>query len=391
MADYTKCEFSSEEINGAGDVLASRPSWTEDNDALIRSAFNVAYSWRDAHIFPMRSVHGSVSSVCSKLGVKAVSGARVKRMPTIYEKLPRVGISLYDLQDLVGCRFIFEHSDDLDRVRAHLKNEYSCLIDRENDYIKRPKKATGYRSHHMIFRFARDDQPQYNDYRVEVQLRTRIQHAWSTAVEAIGLYRSESLKSSQGDGEWLEFLRLISSEMALMEGKPPVKDGFERANRIERIRQLYRELNAGVTLNGIKRMADGITVPPEQKRDVEAYLLIFDIGRKEFDLRPFRGFLPASTQYRELEMDLLKNKLSQQNVVLIEAKKLDNIKRAFPNYFSDIAMFDKLLDGIIDGRSEETYKRVISQAPVNVYRQTPIDPGWMRKAHVPRPVSRSDK
>lgn len=43
-----------------------------------------------------------------------------------------------------------------------------------------------------------------------MQIRTAIQHSWATAVEMVGLFRKESLKSGLVDIKWLRFFELVS-------------------------------------------------------------------------------------------------------------------------------------------------------------------------------------
>jgi Region found in RelA / SpoT proteins len=84
----------------------------------------------------------------------------------------------------------------------------------EDDYIARPK-PDGYRSHHLMFNFRdRRNAGIHDGRRIEVQLRTRLQHSWATAVEAVGLFRGEDLKGNQGNPKWLRLFTLMSAEFA---------------------------------------------------------------------------------------------------------------------------------------------------------------------------------
>jgi hypothetical protein len=38
----------------------------------------------------------------------------------------------------------------------------------------------------------------YNDLKIEMQLRSQYQHAWATAVETVGTFIGQALKSSIG-------------------------------------------------------------------------------------------------------------------------------------------------------------------------------------------------
>ena len=60
----------------------------------------------------------------------------------------------------------------------------------------------------------------YNGKRIELQVRTRLQHSWATAVEAVGLFRGEELKNHKGSEEWLRLFKLLSAEFAEAERCP---------------------------------------------------------------------------------------------------------------------------------------------------------------------------
>ena len=126
---------------------------------------------------------------------------RLKRIPSILSKLTREsGMNLARMQDIGGCRAIF----------SSITEVYSCMNAMRmstmqhnpprklNDYIENPK-LSGYRGIHMIYEFT-SDSSQYSQYTgmlIEIQLRTKLQHYWATAVETVGIFTRQSLKSSQ--------------------------------------------------------------------------------------------------------------------------------------------------------------------------------------------------
>ena len=55
---------------------------------------------------------------------------------------------------------------------------------------------------------------------IEIQLRTKLQHIWATAVEMMGIYTHSNLKSSQGDEDILRFFTVVSSIFAIQENQP---------------------------------------------------------------------------------------------------------------------------------------------------------------------------
>jgi hypothetical protein len=74
----------------------------------------------------------------------------------------------------------------------------------------------------------------YNGLKVEIQIRTTLQHVWATAVETVGTFIQQALKSSQGEAEWLRFFALMATHMALREGRQPVPGTPQNSNEIEK-------------------------------------------------------------------------------------------------------------------------------------------------------------
>ena len=65
------------------------------------------------------------------------------------------------------------------------------------DYIAHPK-SDGYRGVHYVYKYRSGSTPkaEFNSLRIEVQLRSRLQHAWATAVETVSTFTGQALKSN---------------------------------------------------------------------------------------------------------------------------------------------------------------------------------------------------
>src|SRR5207302_10368579 len=84
---------------------------------------------------------------------------------------------------------------------------------------------------------------------IEIQLRTRLQHAWATAVETVGTFLQQSLKSSEGSEKWLRFFALTGSAFAMTEHTWPVPDTPRDANELtDAVRRLEIDLDVRKTL-----------------------------------------------------------------------------------------------------------------------------------------------
>lgn len=92
-----------------------------------------------------------------------VVAERLKRLDSIINKLKReTTMSLWEVQDLGGCRFIVPTISEVYGFAEKYKN--SCVRHRHvdtYDYISNPK-TSGYRSLHLVFKFHSDTKETYN-------------------------------------------------------------------------------------------------------------------------------------------------------------------------------------------------------------------------------------
>ena len=83
--------------------------------------------------------------------------------------------------------------------------------------IFKTRESRWYRSLHLIYKYKNKHAPQYNDLKVELQIRTKLQHVWATAMETMGTFLGQALKSRQGDKKWIDFFAVVSSAFAHQE------------------------------------------------------------------------------------------------------------------------------------------------------------------------------
>jgi hypothetical protein len=143
-------------------------------------------------------------------------------------------------------------------LKDQLRHEFRS----ESDYISGPKDD-GYRSHHLIFNFhGRDANSRlYNGRRIELQVRTRLQHSWATAIEAVGLFRGEALKNHQGSQDWLRLFMLMSAEFAEAERCPIPSSCPDKDERRREIRNLAGSLDALSIFDRVSHGVLGTGVP----------------------------------------------------------------------------------------------------------------------------------
>jgi hypothetical protein len=221
------------------------------------------------------------------------------------------------------------------------RGEANRPISREYDYVEAPK-ADGYRCRHLVFKFnGEDDDSNYGRHFVEMQLRTVLQHAWATAVEAVGLFQREDMKGGAGDPDWRRLFLLASSSFARLEGAPiapgtPDDDGERRRE----LRHLVGKLDALKTLDGIREAINFVenVKAPEAK----FYLIQYDYDRRKVDISPYAYLPQGLEQYDQEEVDNV-----SLNSVLVEVDRIGDLKEAYPNYFLDVGLFTERLRQIV--------------------------------------------
>ena len=152
---------------------------------------------------------------------------RIKRRSSIEQKLRLYhGMDLARMQDIGGCRAVVRTVRTVDRLlELYAVGETQHELLKQDDYIwEKPggHDQSGYRGVHLIYKYWSDKKPEYNGLRIEVQMRSKLQHAWATTVETVGTFTRQALKSSRGEADWLRFFALMGSALALREKTPLV-------------------------------------------------------------------------------------------------------------------------------------------------------------------------
>ncbi len=176
--------------------------------------------WRKAHLQPL----SAVAMWLRKPSLDATGLApaqRLKRRDTFLDKLI-TGRSqdAATMHDLGGCRLIFQDIATLQTFRKYLETEsrarHKLSHDRNKyDYIAAPK-PTGYRGVHYVYGYSSSSPARsaLDGLKIEVQLRTSVQHAWATAVEIADLVSDTRTKFEDGTGDYGRFFRLASELLA---------------------------------------------------------------------------------------------------------------------------------------------------------------------------------
>jgi ppGpp synthetase/RelA/SpoT-type nucleotidyltranferase len=176
------------------------------------SAYRILVNYRASHQYPLMKATNALRSAVSAENCTVEVSQRLKRIPTILDKLSReTEMDLSRMQDFGGCRAVLDNVDQVRRVQARLIRNHKRRTGKEpniKDYISQPRES-GYRGVHVVV--------VYDGRLVEVQLRTKVMHDWAIAVERLTGRTGIDLKSSKGPPEIQEYLSLASELMAVDE------------------------------------------------------------------------------------------------------------------------------------------------------------------------------
>lgn len=333
-------KYSRKEISKAGNILTESKSDDEINIALIK-----INDWRTNHIHPLKVLKRRLEKALelSKINPYLIS-QRLKRLTSIIYKLdlnPKMGLG--GMQDIGGFRAVLNDVKDLNKLKLEIEQNYILgKHEKNSNYIEIPKES-GYRGIHYIYKYhSRVDK--YDSLRVELQIRTKLQHYWATAVETVGIITKTSLKSSQGSDEWLYFFKIVNSLFAIKEKLPVLhehKDILVEDLMVE-FYQLCSKLNVIDTLKALNVTSDHLE---KKKFPGHFYLININLIEKLVNIKVYSKsqYQIATDDYLELEKNIQDEKNA---VVLVSASSFKSLKKAYPSYFLDTTEFIESLQKI---------------------------------------------
>lgn len=333
--------YSKNQINRAGKNIAKYKIGSEQ----YAEALEVINNWRVCHAYPINTFVATLRVKVRKT-YEPIVAQRLKRLPTIIDKLERYpNMELSRMQDIAGVRGVVDTVSEIERLVSEYRDEnrFTHNLVRFNDYIQNPK-TDGYRGIHLVYRYhntlARNKKAaQYEGLLLELQLRTKLQHTWATAVETMGTFRNESLKTRRGNADWLEFFALTSSSFAHLEQTPALAkySSFNLRETFEKMRELDKKNRILEQMQGYSFAAKVIH---DRKGSGGFYNLItLNTADHTVRLQSFaKGELAdASNAYEAVEARAAKGEPLES--VLVSVGRLRSLRQAYPNYFLDIGTF----------------------------------------------------
>ena len=328
------CGYSKSEVDRTARELAKNKI---DGDKKTQY-YDILADFRSAHAYPIQSMINNFRNKAFDIDKNAIVVRRLKRIPSILNKLRRQQtMRVSAMGDIGGIRVIVKNINmvyQLTKSIEHGRTQNKLVY--KKDYLQNPK-ASGYRGIHLTYSYGGNKQ-EYEKYRVELQIRSQIQHSWATAVEVVGTFSRENLKAGKGNKNWLELFAYISKAFACLENNKKPK-----LSLVEKIKDLSNKLH-------VVEKLESYLVATQELNDFKSsdYILLdLDVSNKVISLF---NFAKKFTKKAYEHFNLLEQRYAEdqsRDIVMVSANSIKDLKKAYPNYFSDTKDFQKTLNQII--------------------------------------------
>lgn len=190
-------------IDNSGHALSRENESDVDKYIQYTEAFD---EYRKNHLVPLSKTTMELQQWLAQFGKDYFIAQRLKRKPQILRKLRRFSVRLSQLQDIGGTRVIVEQNKDVNDLVNFLKKRFESSKDlkviRLTDYRGEGREDSGYRAYHVIL--------ERENYRMELQIRSKIQHYWAETIERTSIVYGHHLKELDGDPIVIQYFKLLS-------------------------------------------------------------------------------------------------------------------------------------------------------------------------------------
>lgn len=317
-----KMNYTGGDIKRLGDSIVKNKGYIENSE------LEILQEYRKSFIEPLTTTFNSLVKIKNNVSKDGIIAFRLKRIITIINKVLRnPQMHLNRMGDIAGIRLILNNDEQVYHALDSIKQEFE-ISGKIRDYIK-DSKLIGYKGVHV---YVKD--PEFGK-RIEIQLRTREYHNWSTLVEITDLLYNTRLKELgyEDNPEFGEFHRLISSKVELSEEQAnKIYKVLEKHNFIDKLSKIFRRNNAEVK---------------KQWHEVTPRSRYFLIESSTEDIPKLTGFVNYD-QAEEAYFESYK-KNSETLIVLTAIQKptFEQISVAYANYILSYHTFIKDIEPII--------------------------------------------
>ena len=344
--------ISKSRIDKVGKILTKSEYYSNEEINLAEQKLN---QYRMNHLRPLTKLCLKIREWLENFSQDYYIAQRLKRIPRIIEKLKRLNhMRLSQLQDIGGCRIIVENAKIQDDLFVHIMQKltksktYKIYGKKEKnpvDYREKGRDDSGYRAIHIIV--------ETDGVKIEVQIRSNMQHYWAESIERTSIIYGQNLKSLQGNLVVIQYFKTLSDIFYEIEcnREPAISQRnkldklMNESEDIIRNAESYRVLHSSIKESFIKAME---SATKKQYRKIYNWLLIFNWKTGEFvnwikidqsdSVKIAEQYASNEKRYNECE---------GFEVVLIGASSVETIRHTHSHYFG-LQSYDKVLDGFDD-------------------------------------------
>ena len=302
--------------------------------------------YRKSHLEPLSETTLELQRWLNEYGHDYYIAQRLKRKPQIIRKLNRLSVRLTQLQDIGGCRIIVEKNELVDQIisflKAKIESTEELKLVRITDYREKGRDITGYRSVHLLL--------ERSGKKLELQLRSRIQHYWAESIERTSVIYGRHLKESEGDERVISYFQKLSDAFFEIESgrTPSVRFRLEidvakkEAEGIIRKHSISKAIDSHVNEDII------LTLTEKERRSsspINNWIIVFDWSSGKFVSWDIVGKTPdeAIKAYVHYENQFPAEKHFE--VVLIGSSHVATVRKTHSHYFG-IEDYEKILENL---------------------------------------------
>jgi ppGpp synthetase/RelA/SpoT-type nucleotidyltranferase len=351
---------------------------------LRKESIEIIQNFRETHLYPLLLIRNLLSGPVRRISKKAIVARRLKRLATIIDKLERPtldgaksnSIRLTRMQDIGGCRVILPSIRQLRKLQKNLISSKSVhKVIRTVDYLSHPKDS-GYLGVHLVYNCYEglEEDNEWKGTKIEVQLRTELQHAWATSLEIIDTLENLKLKTStDGHQDWRRFF-YIAGRLVAQEEQAFAIPETEIMPLINELRVLEEKLQVSKCMNKFSLAIKVVTHGSKTKvsGDITNHRGMFLIVMTRDNSNSLNvNLTPYDTNDSDSALRALEeNELKQEVLiaVLVSASDVKKLEKAYPNYLGSTAKFINFISSKIKEPNSHLRKKTkkVAQAPMRI-------------------------
>lgn len=331
---------SKSKIDRSGTALAQDSYRSDDDFFELDEVFD---DYRKAHLQPLTELTLGLQNWLTDFGASYYIAQRLKRKPQILRKLNRLHVRLTQLQDIGGCRIIVNENKDVSKLRRFIEQKVQLDSDftiiRKTDYREKGRDTTGYRALHILVN--------HSGYKLELQIRSNIQHYWAESIERTSVIYGHYLKEEEGAHEVIAYFKHLSDVFYEIEsGRNPTPHQKLSIDKLRKSAEKIivesdtnRIFDSYVNEDIIKKLAE----VESRASGFNNWIMVFDWNTGSFITWDRVGRDPdkAVDAYRRYEQQF--TSAYGFEVVMIGSSDISTVQKTHSHYFG-IANYDYILD-----------------------------------------------